>query len=81
MSLFILLLIFIMYGLKSGVFIIYYIYMIFIYLFFLIVLLVLVLLLMIVIMRYINIVKNKDWGNIFIGIVSILFIVGINVFL
>ncbi|PHD74101.1 putative ABC transporter permease subunit [Bacillus toyonensis] len=81
MSLFILLPIFITYGLKSGVFITYYIYMIFIYLLFPIVPLVLASLLMTIIMRYTNIAKNKDRGNIFIGIVSILFIVGINVFL
>ena len=55
--------------------------MIFIYLLFPIVPLVLASLLMTVIMRYTNIAKNKDRGNIFIGIVSILFIVGINVFL
>ena len=54
--------------------------MIFIYLLFPIVPLVLASLLMTVIMRYTNIAKNKDRGNIFIGIVSILFIVGINVF-
>ncbi|MDA2670408.1 ABC transporter permease [Bacillus cereus] len=81
MSSFILLPIFITYGLKSGAFITYYIYMIFIYLLFPIVPLVLASLLMTVIMRYTNIAKNKDRGNIFIGIVSILFIVGINVFL
>ncbi|PGB04516.1 putative ABC transporter permease subunit [Bacillus toyonensis] len=81
MSSFILLPIFITYGLKSGVFITYYIYMIFIYLLFPIVPLVLASLLMTIIMRYTNIAKNKDRGNIFIGIVSILFIVGINVFL
>ncbi|MBH0349770.1 ABC transporter permease [Bacillus thuringiensis serovar muju] len=81
MSSFILLPIFITYGLKSGAFITYYIYMIFIYLLFPIVPLVLASLLMTVIMRYTNIGKNKDRGNIFIGIVSILFIVGINVFL
>ena len=80
MSSFILLPIFITYGLKSGAFITYYIYMIFIYLLFPIVPLVLASLLMTVIMRYTNIAKNKDRGNIFIGIVSILFIVGINVF-
>lgn len=81
MSSFILLPIFITYGLKSGAFITYYIYMIFIYLLFPIVPLVLASLLMTVIMRYTNIAKNKDRGNIFIGIVSILFIVGINVFM
>ncbi|MDT3496811.1 ABC transporter permease [Bacillus toyonensis] len=81
MSSFILLPIFITYGLKSGAFITYYIYMIFIYLLFPIVPLVLASLLMTIIMRYTNIAKNKDRGNIFIGIVSILFIVGINVFL
>ncbi|TKH16418.1 ABC transporter permease, partial [Bacillus wiedmannii] len=81
MSSFILLPIFITYGLKSSAFITYYIYMIFIYLLFPIVPLVLASLLMTVIMRYTNIAKNKDRGNIFIGIVSILFIVGINVFL
>lgn len=43
--------------------------------------LVLASLLMTIIMRYTNIAKNKDRGNIFIGIVSILFIVGINVFM
>ncbi|WP_439873570.1 putative ABC transporter permease subunit [Bacillus mycoides] len=81
MSSFILLPIFITYGLKSGAFITYYIYMIFIYLLFPIVPLVLASLLMTIIMRYTNIAKNKDRGNIFIGIVSILFIVGINVFM
>ncbi|PEP91043.1 ABC transporter permease [Bacillus toyonensis] len=81
MSSFILLPIFITYGLKSGAFITYYIYMIFIYLLFPIVPLVLASLLMTVIMRYTNIAKNKDRGNIFIGIVSIIFIVGINVFM
>ncbi|MES9690280.1 ABC transporter permease [Bacillus toyonensis] len=81
MSSFILLPIFITYGLKSDAFITYYIYMIFIYLLFPIVPLVLASLLMTVIMRYTNIAKNKDRGNIFIGIVSILFIVGINVFM
>lgn len=81
MSSFILLPIFITYGLKSGAFITYYIYMILIYLLFPIVPLVLASLLMTVIMRYTNIAKNKDRGNIFIGIVSILFIVGINVFM
>ncbi|MEH7259940.1 ABC transporter permease [Bacillus toyonensis] len=81
MSSFILLPIFITYGLKSGAFITYYIYMIFIYLLFPIVPLVLASLLMTVIMRYTNIAKNKDRGNIFIGIVSILFIVGLNVFM
>ena len=55
--------------------------MILIYILFPIVPLVLASLLMTVIMRYTNIAKNKDRGNIFIGIVSILFIVGINVFL
>lgn len=81
MSSFILLPIFITYGLKSGAFITYYIYIIFIYLLFPIVPLVLASLLMTIIMRYTNIAKNKDRGNIFIGIVSILFIVGINVFM
>ncbi|MGX5436550.1 putative ABC transporter permease subunit [Bacillus thuringiensis] len=81
MSSFIVLPIFITYGLKSGAFITYYIYMIFIYLLFPIVPLVLASLLMTIIMRYTNIAKNKDRGNIFIGIVSILFIVGINVFM
>ncbi|WP_242308884.1 ABC transporter permease [Bacillus cereus group sp. BfR-BA-01524] len=81
MSSFILLPIFITYGLKSGAIITYYIYMIFIYLLFPIVPLVLASLLMTIIMRYTNIAKNKDRGNIFIGIVSILFIVGINVFM
>ncbi|AKR10209.1 putative ABC transporter permease subunit [Bacillus thuringiensis] len=81
MSSFILLPIFITYGLKSGAFITYYIYMIFIYLLFPIVPLILASLLMTIIMRYTNIAKNKDRGNIFIGIVSILFIVGINVFM
>ncbi|MGE7852313.1 putative ABC transporter permease subunit [Bacillus paramycoides] len=81
MSSFILLPIFITYGLKSGAFITYYIYMIVIYLFFPIIPLVLASLIMTIIMRYTNIAKNKDRGNIFIGIVSILFIVGINVFM
>lgn len=81
MSSFILLPIFITYGLKSGAFITYYIYMIVIYLFFPIIPLVLASLIMTIIMRYTNIAKNKDRGSIFIGIVSILFIVGINVFM
>ena len=59
MSSFILLPIFITYGLKSGAFITYYIYMIFIYLLFPIVPLVLASLLMTVIMRYTNIAKIK----------------------
>ncbi|CAH2464693.1 MULTISPECIES: putative ABC transporter permease subunit [Bacillus] len=81
MSSFILWPIFITYGLKSGAFITYYLYMIVIYLFFPILPLVLASLIMTIIMRYTNIAKNKDRGNIFIGIVSILFIVGINVFM
>ncbi|MDM5234946.1 ABC transporter permease [Bacillus cereus] len=81
MSSFILWPIFITYGLKSGAFITYYIYMVVIYIFFPIVPLVLASLIMTLIMRYTNIAKNKDRGNIFIGIVSILFIVGINVFM
>ncbi|WP_144561567.1 putative ABC transporter permease subunit [Bacillus mycoides] len=81
MGSFILLPIFIVYGVQSGAFISYYLYVAFIYVFFPIVPLVLASLLMTVIMRYTNIAKNKDRSNIFIGILTLLFIVGINVFI
>lgn len=81
MGSFILLPIFIVYGVQSGAFISYYLYVAFIYIFFPIVPLVLASLLMTVIMRYTNIAKNKDRSNIFIGILTLLFIVGMNVFI
>lgn len=81
MGSFILLPIFIVYGVQSGAFISYYLYVAFIYVFFPIVPLVLASLLMTVIMRYTNIAKNKDRSNIFIGILTLLFIVGINIFI
>ncbi|MBC6971194.1 ABC transporter permease [Bacillus sp. Xin] len=81
MGSFILLPIFIVYGMQSGAFITYYLYVVFIYIFFPIIPLVLASLLMTVIMRYTNIAKNKDRSNIFIGILTLLFIVGINVFI
>ncbi|MCI0765478.1 ABC transporter permease [Bacillus sp. TL12] len=81
MGSFILLPIFIVYGVQSGAFITYYLYVVFIYIFFPIIPLVLASLLMTVIMRYTNIAKNNDRSNIFIGILTLLFIVGINVFI
>ncbi|PFK43273.1 ABC transporter permease [Bacillus cereus] len=81
MGSFILLPIFIVYGVQSDAFISYYLYVAFIYIFFPIVPLVLASLLMTVIMRYTNIAKNKDRSNIFIGILTLLFIVGMNVFI
>ncbi|WJE50863.1 ABC transporter permease [Bacillus cereus] len=81
MGSFILFPIFIVYGVQSGAFITYYIYALLIYIFFPIIPLVLASLLMTVIMRYTNIAKNKDRSNIFIGILTLLFVVGINVFM
>ncbi|WP_459502337.1 putative ABC transporter permease subunit [Bacillus sp. C1] len=81
MGSFILFPIFIVYGVQSGAFITYYLYVLFIYIFFPIIPLVLASLLMTVIMRYTNIAKNKDRSNIFIGILTLLFVVGINIFM
>ncbi|EOW9528534.1 ABC transporter permease [Bacillus cytotoxicus] len=81
MASFILLPIFIVYGIQSGAFITYYVYVLIIYIFFPIIPLVLASLLMTLLMRYTNVAKNKDRGNIFIGLVTLLFIVGINIFM
>ncbi|PDY44200.1 putative ABC transporter permease subunit [Bacillus pseudomycoides] len=81
MGSFILFPLFIVYGLQSGAFITYYVYALLIYIFFPVIPLVLASLLMTLIMRYTNIAKNKDRSNIFIGILTLLFIVGINVFI
>lgn len=79
MASFVLFPILIVYGIQSGAVITYYIYALLVYIFFPIIPLVLASLLMTVIMRYTNIAKNKDRSSIFIGILSLLFIVGINV--
>lgn len=81
MASFVILPIFIVYGMQSGAFITYYLYTLLVYLFFPIIPLVLASLLMTVIMRYTNIAKNKDRSNIFIGMLSLFFIVGINLFI
>ncbi|MDM5189055.1 ABC transporter permease [Bacillus sp. DX4.1] len=81
MASFVILPIFIVYGMQSGAFITYYLYVLLVYLFFPIIPLVLASLLMTVIMRYTNIAKNKDRSNIFIGMLSLFFIVGINLFI
>lgn len=81
MGSFILFPLFIVYGLQSGAFITYYLYALLIYIFFPVIPLVLASLLMTVIMRYTNIAKNKDRSNVFIGILTLLFVVGINVFI
>lgn len=81
MSAFILFPIFIVYGLQSGAFITYYIYVLIVYLFFPIIPLVLASLLMTVIMRYTNIAKNKDRSNMLMGLFTLLLVVGINVFM
>ncbi len=81
MASFILFPIFIVYGIQSGAFITYYVYVLIIYIFFPIIPLVLASLLMTLLMRYTNVAKNKDRGNIFIGLVTLLLIVGINIFM
>ncbi|WP_416825849.1 putative ABC transporter permease subunit [Ectobacillus polymachus] len=81
MSSFVLFPIFIVYGLQSGAFITYYIYVLLVYLFFPIIPLVLASLLMTVVMRYTNIAKNKDRSNMLMGLFTLLLVVGINVFM
>jgi ABC-2 type transport system permease protein len=71
----------IVYGIRSGAFLTYYLYAILIYLLFPIIPLVIVSLLMMVLMRYTNLGKNKDRGRLFMGLFSIIFIVGINLFI
>lgn len=81
MASFVLFPIFIVYGLQSGAFITYYIYVLIVYLFFPIIPLVLASLLMTIIMRYTNIAKNKDRSNMLMGLFTLLLVVGINVFI
>ncbi|MDC2864114.1 putative ABC transporter permease subunit [Bacillus sp. BP-3] len=81
MTSFILFPIFIVYGLQSGAFITYYVYFLIVYVFFPIIPLVLASLLMIIIMRYTNIAKNKDRNNMFMGLFTLLLVVGINIFI
>lgn len=81
MASFVILPILVVYGLDSGAAITYYLYMIFIYLLFPIIPLVVASLLITVMMRYTSIAKNKDRSNMFIGLFTLLFVVGINVFI
>ncbi|WP_369903247.1 ABC transporter permease [Bacillus manliponensis] len=78
---FVILPILIVYGLDSGAGIVYYLYMVLIYLLFPIIPLVVASLLVTFIMRYTNIAKNKDRSNMFIGLFTLLLVVGINVFI
>ena len=81
MASFVLFPVFIVYGLQSGAFITYYVYVLIVYIFFPIIPLVLASLLMTVIMRYTNIAKNKDRSNMLMGLFTLLMVVGINVFM
>ncbi|MDG4656984.1 ABC transporter permease [Ectobacillus antri] len=71
----------VIYGVLSGAGIVYYLYSVVIYATFPIIPLVLISLLLMVLMRFTNLSKNKDRGRLIVGLFSILFVVGINVFM
>ncbi|MFD3449825.1 hypothetical protein ACFDTO_35200 [Microbacteriaceae bacterium 4G12] len=81
LSSFVLIPILVIYGIRSGAFITYYLYSFFIYLLFPIIPLVIISLLMTIVMRFTNISRNKDRSRLIVGLISILFVLGINMFI